>query len=48
MSSPDLPDLPDVPEDVPAKPQTDPKARDEKHATGEKQAQENRENESPA
>jgi hypothetical protein len=48
MSTPDLPDLPDVPEDVPATPETDPNASDEKHATGEEQAQENRENESPA
>jgi hypothetical protein len=46
MSSPQLPDLPDVPKDVPDTPDTKPDG--DKHATGEDDARENQEKESPA
>ena len=46
MSDPGLPDLPDVPDDVPATPNTEPENDEE--ATGEEDARENRETESPA
>jgi hypothetical protein len=57
MTDPGLPDLPDVPEDIPPggdpgsvpdSPPDEPEPRDTDHPTGEAQAQENRERESPA
>ena len=56
-SDPLLPDLPDVPQDVPPggdpgsvpeQPNSDPDRHEDDHATGEAQAQENRDREPPA